>query len=93
MSFEVANTKKVEKKLLAYGKVINNNTISLKVVGVEKPGTTITLYDKFDKKIASDQVNVLGGFSKNYVLKNFKSSEVYMKVENAEGMSKYLYFD
>ncbi len=93
MNFEVTNTKKVEKKLLAYGKIINNNTIALKVVGIEKPGTAITFYDKFHKKIASDKVNVLGGFSRNYVLKNFNSSDVYVKVVNAEGKTKYLYFD
>lgn len=93
VSFEISSRKPIEKKLLAYAKPVNANTINLKVVGIEKPGTNVVIYSQDHKKIASDKIHILGGFEKNYVLKNFKTKDVYMKVSDTDGKIKYLYFD
>ncbi|MEX0882938.1 MAG: hypothetical protein WDZ72_05635 [Cyclobacteriaceae bacterium] len=91
--FEVITKKKVEKKLLAYGKALDPHTLMLKVAGIEKPGITVTLFDQNHDKLASDKIHVLGSFSRNYVLKNLRADEVYMKVMDAEGKHKFLYFN
>jgi hypothetical protein len=93
VNFEVSSRKPIEKKLLAYANVVDAHTISLKVVGIEKPGTSVSIYNQSHRKIASDNIHVLGGFKKNYVLKDMKASDVYMRVTDASGKMKYFYFD
>jgi len=93
IDFLVENKKKVEKKLLAYAKPIDDKTFSLKVLGVEKAGTVVTIFDKSGKKIKTDKIQAVGGFVKNYHLKFMKLEEVYLQVRNADGKIKYLYFD
>ncbi|SHN20907.1 protein of unknown function [Cyclobacterium lianum] len=93
VNFELENKKKVEKKLMAYAKPLDERTFSLTVLGVEKPGTEITIFDESGKRIATDEVRNTGGFSKNYHLKFMKLDEVYVRVRNADGKIKYLYFD
>ncbi len=93
VSFEVENRKKVEKKLLAFAKIIDQNTFTLKVLGIEKPGTKVAIFDNRNTKIATDVIQETGGFAKNYRLKFLKLEEVYLRVKDAEGRIKYLYLD
>ncbi|WP_157971951.1 flagellar hook assembly protein FlgD [Pleomorphovibrio marinus] len=93
IAFEVSAKKPVQKKLLAYANVKNDNTVNLKVVGIENPGIKVTFYDQSHRRITSDHVDVAGGFSKDYILKNRKLKEVYMEVIDQKGKSKIFYFD
>jgi hypothetical protein len=91
--FEIPSKKPVQKKLLAYTNVKNDNTVNLKVVGIEKPGVKVTFFDQAHRRITSDNIEVSGGFSKDYILKNRKLKEVYMEVKDQDGKSKVFYFD
>ena len=91
-SFEINSFKKVEKKLLAYAKPIDDNSFNLKVLGLTDPGTEVTIYRTDHKVLLKDKIQEEGGFSKNYKLKFLKLHQVYLKVEN-EGKKKFLYFD
>lgn len=93
IDFDMENKKEVEKKLLAYVKPIDPKTFSLKVLGVEQAGTEVTIFDKSGKKIATDNIQEIGGFSKQYHLKFMKLEEIYLRVISADGKIKYLYFD
>ncbi|WP_162342636.1 T9SS type A sorting domain-containing protein [Cyclobacterium salsum] len=93
VSFKMENRKKVEKKLLAYTEIIDPKTFTLKVLGIEKPGTEVTIFDNSHTKIATDVIQETGGFAKNYHLKFLKVEEVYLQVKDAEGRIKYLYLD
>lgn len=93
VTYFVTNKKPIEKKLLAYAKVKNPNTISLTVVGIEKAGTKVTFYDANTlEKINSDYVEVLAGFTRDYKLSGWSVNQVYLEVKNAEGRSKVFYF-
>lgn len=93
VNFEVNSKKAVERKLLAYGNRLDKNTIQLRVVGLEKPGVTVDIYNKTGKKISTDKIDQAGGFSKNYKIKYLEAKEVYFKVSDADGRIKYLHFD
>lgn len=93
IAFEVSSKKPLEKKLLAYANVKNDNTANLKVAGIENPGIKVTFYDQSHRRITTDQVDVAGGFSKDYILKNRKLKEVYMEVKDQNGKSKIFHFD
>lgn len=93
VTFAVENREKVEKKLMAYAKIIDNKTFTLKVLGVEKPGTEVTMFDNSHTKIATDVIQETGAFAKKYHFKFLKLEEVYLRVKDAEGRIKYLYLD
>ncbi len=93
ISFDIPSKRPVQKKLLAYTKVKNDNTVNLKVVGIEKPGVKVTFFDQSHRRITTDKVEVAGGFTKDYILKNRKLKEVYMEVRDQDGKSKIFYFD
>jgi hypothetical protein len=93
LSFNINSHKEVEKKLMAYAKAIDENTFNLLVVGVTDPGTKVTIYCNDHKVLTTDEIQELGSFSKNYHLKYMKLNEIYLRVKNAEGKTKYLYFN
>lgn len=93
VSFPIVSKKPVEERMLAYVEVLSPNTVSLRVMGIEKPGTTVSFFNaRTMQKIKVDHVTELGGFSKNYVLANLTVDDVYMKVEDTAGKSKIFYF-
>lgn len=93
IAFEIPSKKPVKKRLMAYADVKNDHTVNLKVVGIEKPGIKVTFFDQAHRRITSDNVEVTGGFTKDYILKNIKLKEVYMEVKDQDGKSKVFYFD
>lgn len=78
---------------MAYAKEIDKNTFNLKVLGITHPGTIITIFSNNHKVLMRDEIQETGGFSKNYHLKHLMVDQVYLKVENAKGKSKYSYLD
>ncbi|AKP51038.1 DUF3244 domain-containing protein [Cyclobacterium amurskyense] len=92
-NFDIASYRKVEKKVMAYAKAIDENSFNLRVLGITEPNTKVTIYSDNHKVLLKDEITEMGGFSKNYHLKYLKLSKIYLKVENAEGKSKFLYFN
>ena len=93
ISYNINSYKKVEKKLMAYVKTIDENSFELMMVGVDEPGTKVTVYSSDHKVLTIDEINAVGSFTKNYHLKYMALKNVYLKVQNAKGKSKYLYFN
>jgi hypothetical protein len=84
--------KKVTKApLMAYGKLQSNNTINLLVVGLEKPGVTVDIYNELNQKIKSEFIDQPEGFSKNYRFVNHKPQKIYFHLQDSQGRSKYVY--
>jgi hypothetical protein len=82
--------KKVEKPLMAYGKLKGRNTISLLVVGLEKPGVTVEIHNELGK-ISKEFIDVPEGFSKDYKFVHQKADKVYFYLKDAQGRTKYVY--
>ncbi|WP_375584888.1 hypothetical protein [Cyclobacterium xiamenense] len=91
--YAVASKKPTPKRPMAYARVLDEKTFSLKVLGVEKPGTRVTIYDQNHKRIATDTIDETGGFSKKYHMKFMKVEEIYLCVHDADGRATYLYLD
>ncbi len=83
--------KTLEKPLMAYGKFEDKNTINLLVVGLEKPGVTVDIYNELNQKIKSDYIDQPEGFSRKYKFVNQKSAKVYFLVKDSQGRSKHVY--
>ncbi len=83
--------KKVEYPLMAYGKLKDRNTVNLLVVGLEKPGVQVDIYNHLHQKISSEYIDQPEGFSKNYKFAGTRAGNVYFHLKDAQGRSKYLY--
>ncbi|WP_111317232.1 T9SS type A sorting domain-containing protein [Algoriphagus chordae] len=79
--------------LMAYGKLVDDNTVSLAVVGLLSPGVDVeVLSAESGDVIYTDHVNQAEGFKKNYSFKNVSSEDIYLKVTDAQGRTKTLFF-
>ena len=93
VSFDVTTKEPVAKKLLAYAKKLDKQTVEVKVVGIEKPGVKVAFFDEAThRRISSDYVTEPAGFSKNYKFVKLDLDTVYMVVTDAEGRSKVFHF-
>ncbi|MBC6366016.1 hypothetical protein [Algoriphagus sp. AK58] len=83
-----------ELPLAAYGKKIDDGTINLTVVGLDEPGVDVQIrHGVTNQLIFSEEIQESEGFRKNYKLKGVSPEEVYVKVTDAHGRSKALYFE
>lgn len=79
--------------LMAYGKSIDDHTISLTVIGLNEPGVEVKIKMQsggsviFEEKIEQEE-----GFRKNYVLEKLNPSEVYIELKDAAGRTRTLFF-
>ena len=91
--FDVKTVEKkiVKKPIMAYGKFKNRNTITLLVVGLEKPGVTVDIYNEHNQKVLSEYIDQPEGFSKDYKFVNQKADRIYFHVKDAQGRSKHVY--
>jgi hypothetical protein len=93
VSFDITTKEPVTKKLLAYAKKMDKQTVEVKVVGIEKPGVKVAFFDEAtNRRISSDYVTEPAGFSKNYRFVKLDLENVYMVVTDAEGRSKVFHF-
>src|SRR5690606_10857899 len=83
--------KKVEYPLLAYGKLKDRNTVNLLVVGLEKPGVQVDVYNHLNQKISSEYIDQPEGFSKDYKFIGARANDVYFHLKDAQGRSKYVH--
>ncbi|WP_158855763.1 hypothetical protein [Lunatibacter salilacus] len=93
VSFDVTTKEKVTKKLLAYAYKLDNHTVQVKVVGIEKPGVKVAFFEEdTHRKVSSDYVTEPAGFAKNYKFVKMELAKVYMVVTDFEGRSKVFHF-
>lgn len=83
--------KKIEYPLMAYGKLKDRNTVNLLVVGLEKPGVQVDIYNHLNQKISSEYIDQPEGFSKNYKFSGTRAKDVYFHLKDAQGRSKYVH--
>ncbi|HLT08012.1 MAG TPA: hypothetical protein VK014_10825 [Cyclobacteriaceae bacterium] len=84
--------KKIEYPLLAYGKMKDRNTVNLLVVGLEKPGVKVDIYNHLNQKISSEYIDQPEGFSKDYkFVRSADAQQVYFHLKDSQGRSKYVY--
>lgn len=83
--------KKVEYPLMAYGKLKGRNTVNLLVVGLEKPGVQVDIYNHLHQKIKSEYIDQPEGFSKDYKFVGSGVPKVYFHLKDSQGRSKYIY--
>src|SRR5690606_30403144 len=91
--FDVKTVEKkiVKKPLMAYGKFKNRNTVTLLVVGLEKPGVTVDIYNEHNQKVLSEYIDQPEGFSKDYKFAHQKADKIFFHVKDAQGRSKHVY--
>lgn len=83
-----------ELPLVAFGKVIDDETINLAVVGLDQPGVNVTIRSsETNKLIHSEQVDQAEGFRKNYKFKGISPEDIYIQVTDSKGRSKTLHFE
>lgn len=83
----------VDYPLMAYGKISNDNLLSLTVVGLEKAGVIVQFYTKDgDRLIHEEYVSQPEGFRKNFRLKGVHAGNVYVSVTDALNRNRVLFF-
>lgn len=82
-----------ELPLAAYGKIVDDETINLSVVGLDEPGVDVEIRSSENNKlIYEEEINQSEGFRKNYKLKGLSPEDVYIQVTDSKGRSKTLHF-
>ncbi|WP_194975624.1 DUF3244 domain-containing protein [Aquiflexum lacus] len=77
--------------LVAYGKVIDNDSFKLLVIGLDEPGVQVEIFDQKGRTIFTENINQAEGFSKVYHLDNLTTKDVSIKVTDKIGRTKNLY--
>ncbi|GAA0880161.1 hypothetical protein GCM10009119_31310 [Algoriphagus jejuensis] len=85
---------KNELPLMAYGKIIDDQTVNLTVVGLDEPGVGVEIrYAETNKLLHQDQIEQPEGFRKNYRLNGVSPEDVYINVTDALGRTKTIHFE
>lgn len=91
--YEIENRKTLLLPLMAYGKKVGPRKVSLLVVGLEKPGTTIKFFDRSNHLLLQETIDEPNGFRKDYIFEHLAVDELTLKVIDAKGREKYIRFD
>ena len=79
--------------LMAYGKLIDEHTVNLAVIGLTEPGVAVKIkMEKGGKVIYQEKIDQSEGFRKNYVLNGVDPSEVYFELVDANGRTRTIHF-
>ncbi len=79
--------------LMAYGKLIDDHTINLAIIGLSEPGVDVKIrMERGDKILYQEQIDQAEGFKKNYVLNGINPSEVYFELKDALGRTRIIHF-
>ena len=83
-----------ELPLAAFGRIVDDQTINIAVVGLDEPGVDVEIRSTESNKLIHEEViGVSEGFRKNYKLKGLSPEDVYIQVTDSKGRSKTLYFE
>ncbi|NVJ87300.1 MAG: hypothetical protein HWE15_13400 [Algoriphagus sp.] len=82
-----------EYPLMAYGKIVDDETVNIAVIGLSEPGVDIKVrYADSNKLIHAETINHPDGFRKDFKLKGVSPDEVYFEITDNLGRTKNLYF-
>ncbi|MDO8968193.1 hypothetical protein [Algoriphagus sp.] len=82
-----------ELPLMAYGKVMDDQTLNLTVIGLEEPGVDVEIrHEVTNKLLHKEKISQAEGFRKNYKLRGVSPEDVYLNVTDTKGRSKSIYF-
>lgn len=80
--------------LMAYGKIVDDMTVNLTVIGLDEPGVEVEIrYAETNKLLHSEEISEPEGFRKNYKLNGVSPEDVYLNVKDAKGRSKTIHFE
>lgn len=80
--------------LMAYGKIVDDQTLNLTVIGLEEPGVDVEIrYAENNKLIHEETISEGAGFRKSYKLTGVAPEDVYVHVTDAIGRSKTIHFE
>jgi hypothetical protein len=80
--------------LMAYGKIVNGQTINLTVIGLDEPGVEVEIrYAVSNKVLHSEHISEPEGFRKNYKLNGVTPDDVFLSVKDSQGRSKTIHFE
>ncbi|MFN3999071.1 hypothetical protein [Algoriphagus sp.] len=83
-----------ELPLMAYGKIMDDNTLGLVVIGLDEPGVKVEIFSKdTNKSIHREEITEAEGFRKNYKLKGVSPEDVYIYLKDSKGRTKSIYFE
>ncbi|OOG74907.1 hypothetical protein [Algoriphagus sp. A40] len=83
-----------ELPLMAYGRIIDDETVNLAVIGLDEPGVEVEIrYADTNKLIHQEEIGEPEGFRKNYRLKGVSPEDVYLYVTDSKGRSKTIHFE
>jgi len=79
--------------LMAYGKLIDDNTVNLAVIGLTEPGVDVKIkMERGGKILFEERIEQAEGFRKNYILNGVDPSEVYFELKDSKGRTRSIYF-
>jgi len=82
-----------ELPLMAYGKLIDDHTVNISVIGLEEPGVNVKIKaQKGNRTILDENIDQEEGFKKNYKFEGLNPEEIYFEITDAKGRSRTLYF-
>jgi hypothetical protein len=83
----------VDYPLMAYGKLIDDHTVNISVIGLEEPGVNVKIKaQKGNRTIFDENIDQEQGFKKNYKFEGMSPDEIYIEITDAKGRSRTLYF-
>lgn len=83
----------VDFPLMAYGKLIDDHTVNISVIGLAEPGVNVKIKaQKGNRTILDENIYKEEGFKKNYKFEGMSPEEIYFEITDAKGRSRTLYF-
>lgn len=82
-----------ELPLMAYGKLLDDNTINLTVIGLIEPGVDVKVKTERGGRILhEDFIDQPEGFKKDFSFKGINPEEVYLELTDAIGRTRIIHF-
>ncbi len=82
-----------ELPLMAYGKLIDDHTVNISVIGLAEPGVNVKIKSQIgNRTILDENIDQAEGFKKNYKFQGLNPEEIYFEITDAKGRSRTLYF-
>lgn len=79
--------------LMAYGKLIDDKTVSLAVIGLTEPGVEVKVKtEKGGRVLFEEYIDQPEGFKKNYSFNGIDAEEIYMELTDSFGRSRVIHF-
>lgn len=82
-----------ELPLMAYGKLIDDNTINLAVIGLFEPGVDVKIKtEKGGRVIHEEFIDQPEGFKKDFSFNGINPEEIYFEITDAIGRTRIIHF-